>query len=225
MDPISLLVLGALALSALPFATAQAPADPFRYRKILSWTDGWVATELCSLSALSTATVALDLPTDVTWQASLASGMKKFVLVVRQGGPADYAVLCIFDRMGASWELSQCYGVGMNRTMRPEQDQHISELAQHLRKDVGKEVAERARQISDPARRYDFLRAVVRQPSLAAKVVPDPDFVDVVVETVQIVHPERMALLEGRSSSFEPIGSDLVVRRLPLAASSVPMLP
>lgn len=223
MDPVTLLAFGVIALSALSFSTSSS-SGPFRWRRLLTWPDGWVATELCSISALRTAQGALDLPPNVGWEASLESGMRKFVLLVREGGPADYAVLCLFDRFGASWEPSQFFGCGMNRTMRPEQDQHISELAAHLRQDVGKVVADRARQIEDPVHRYDFLRAVVRQPSLAARVVPDPDFADVVVETVQIVHPERLALLEERRSSFDPISSDLVVHRLPLRVSSVPML-
>lgn len=225
MDPVTLILLGAAALSALSFSPSSQDLGPFRYRRVLVWTDGWVATELCSRSSLSTACAALDLPLHLRWEAALETGMKKFVLVTREGGPSDRAVLCIFARMGSAWELVQAYCHGMNRTMSPEQNQHVSELSAHLAKDVGKEVADRARQISDPQARYEFLRAVVRQPVLAAHVVPDRDFADVVVETVEIVHPERIKLLSESRPRFEPVSSDLVVHRLPLASSSVPMIP
>jgi hypothetical protein len=215
-------VLAALGIMAMS-ATPSEPQVPFRYRRALSWTDGWVATELLSTSALATASQALDLPHCPQWEAALESGMKLFVLVTQEGGPSELAVMCIFDRIGSSWELSQCYGYGMNRPIRPEQEQHVRELVAHLRRDLGKVVAERARQISDPEKRYQFLRAVVRKPTLSARVVPDQDFVDVVVETVQIVHPERIAEMEQRraQTSFEPISSDMFVHRLPIGGSNL----
>ncbi len=221
MDPVTILMGAAAALSALSFAVPSSNPGPFRYRRVMVWTDGWVATELCSRASLSTACGALDIPLHLRWEAALETGMRKFVLVTREGGPATGAVLCLFDRMGAAWQLAQVFGVGMNRTMLPDQDQHVAELSESMARDLGKEVADRARQIQDPAARYDFLRAVVRQPVLAAHVVPEREFADVVVETVEAVHPERLALLSQDHRAFEPISSDLVVRRLPLSTSTV----
>lgn len=225
MDPVTLILAGAAALSALSFAVPSEDPGPFLFRRVLVWTDGWVATELCSRASLSTACQALDLPLHLRWEAALETGMRKFVLVTREGGPSDRAVLCLFDRLGSTWQLAQCFCRGMNRTSTPEQDQHVTELAAHLGRDVGKEVADRARQISDPEERYEFLRSVVRQPVLAAHVVPERAFADVVVETVEVVHPERLKMLAENRRRFESVSSDLVVHRLPLASSSVPMLP
>jgi|GEM_PF-4943743 len=221
MDPLSLAVIGgALGLIGLSFVPVDS-SGPFRYRKVLTWTDGWVATELLSPSALATATSALDLSDCPAWTAALESGMKSFVLVTQAAGPSDLALLCVFDRMGSSWELNGVYAAGMNRPVRPEQEQHVAELVVHMRRDLGKEVAAKARSISDPRSRYAFLRAVVRRPVLAARVVPDPDFADVVVETVQIVHPERITAMEERRALVghgEFLSSDLVVVR-PLVAA------
>lgn len=197
---------------------------PFRWRRILTWTDGWVATELVSVAALRTAVGSLDLPSSEAWEVALSTGLRTFVLVVREGGPPEWAVLCTFDRVGSVWEIREVFGHGMNRTLRPDQDQHVAELCDHMRVDLGAEIARRARSIEDLDRRYAFLRAVVRQPSLAARVVPEAVFADVVMETASVVAPERVQAIVDRQASslasFEPISDDLVVRRLPYGIGS-----
>lgn len=210
--------LTAIGLVLSSFVPSASEA-PFRYRKALSWTDGWLATELLSSSSLSTALSALDLPHCPQWKAALEAGTKKFVLVTQEGGPAELAVLTIFDRIGSAWELSQCYGYGMNRTIRPEQTQHVRELAEHLQIDLGQRVAEQARQIPDLQDRYLFLKAVVRKPTLSAMVLPEQEFADVVVETVSQLYPERLLQIEKSRPLFDPVSSDLFVHRVPIGAS------
>jgi hypothetical protein len=191
MDPFTLLIMGAAALAGAGLATSRLARSPFRFRKLKTWPDGWIATELLSVDALATAASAMNVPLLAHRGAELKSGFRRFVLVTKKGAPPSFAVICIYDRIGSSVELAESWGCGMTKPSKPEQWQHIRELTQFLQRDIGRMVYDMAVQIADPDRRYKFLQAVARNPQLSAHVVPDNDFADIVATTTAKAYPDR----------------------------------
>lgn len=222
MDPFSLLLLGGAAALTWAGLRPSPPAGPFLYRRVCSWPDGWVATDLLSLSSLTTACTALRFPVPSNWAAALDANTSRFVLVTLEGGAAEFAILCVYRRIGAVWELDGCYGTAMNRAIRPDQAQHVEELSKLLAQDIGLVVAEQAKAIADPQLRYDFLRAAVRRPDLSALVTSNRVFGQVVAETAAEVRPDLLEAAEQRrTESWKAISQDMIVHELPLTATSL----
>lgn len=214
MDPISLFLAGAAALFGVGAAAAAGKArSPSSYRSLLTWQDGWVATELLSSDLLGTAGASLGIPLLSARAAELESGMRRFVIVTKKGAPPSFAVLVVYDRLGRSVELAETWSIGMTRPQSPEQWQHVAELTAFLQRDVAATVVQMATQIADPQERYAFLKAVVRRAALAALVATDETFVAEVVHTTAEASPERLARVR-KDPPPASIGIDLGISPL-----------
>ncbi len=189
MDPISLTLLfgvGAVAGYAMQRgAQLQARDDSIVLRQIYRTGDGWLATELMSAEALNATGQIMDLDL-LSWWPKVNSGFFKVVILTHPGGPLDNHIVLLIESAGKyGWYLNQAHHHGYRQVRERVNFQRISDVIGQLNTDPAEEVVRTAAKISDPIKRYKYLRyALTANPQLSALLSQDEHFVDLVRSTV-----------------------------------------
>ncbi len=190
MDPITLSILfGASALvgyAAKHNAQIQNEDHSIVLRRIYESFDGWICTELMSAEALNSVGQIMDLDLLSKWP-KVESGFFKVVILTRPGAPIDRQVVVVLESAGDyGWYLNQANHHGNRKVRHRINYQRINQMIDELNKDPAEEVVRIATQISDPVRRYKYLRyALTANPRLSALLSKDKHFVDLARLTVE----------------------------------------
>jgi hypothetical protein len=189
MDPVSLAILfGAGAL--VGYATQrnhqeQSRDDQIVLRRVYETNDGWICTELMSAEALNAVGQIMDLDL-LAWWPKVESGFFKVVILTQPGAPVSRQVVVLLEGAGKyGWFLNQAQRHGYRKVFNRTDYQRIGQLLGVLNTDPAEEVVRTATKITDPVKRYQYLRyALTANPQLSAILSQDNQFVEVVRKTV-----------------------------------------
>ena len=190
MDPITLsLLFGAGALvgyAAQQNAQNQNEDQTILLRRIYETFDGWICTELMSAEALNAVGQIMDLDLLSKWP-KVQSGFFKVVILTQPRAPIDRQIVVVLESAGDyGWYLNQANHHGNRKVRHRINYQRINQMIDQLNKDPAEEVVRTATRISNPIRRYKYLRyALTANPRLSALLSKDEHFVDLVRRTVQ----------------------------------------
>lgn len=190
MDPISLLLLfGSGAL--IGFATRREFQNQQRdqdivIRRVYETFDGWICTELMSAQALNLVGQIMDMDL-LAWWPKVESESFQVIIITQPGAPIDRQIIVLLEKGGDyGWSLSEAYHHGYRKVDQRIDYQRIDQLLQSLNTDPADVVVRTAVEMTDPVRRYEYLRyALTANPELSALLSRDDQFVDVVRRTVK----------------------------------------